>query len=366
MQLDENGVELIHCRISWNKSAFEAVAAGIDPIDVNGTPLKRANLKSGDVLRIGSIDITFLGDDDGEAGLASTAAGSSTFGLKPLTGELPPFLEESDIDEDMEVEEEQPERRPARPEKKSVSSARKGGGPRSSKAVTAGAGGDWMSGLAAESRVDLPAQGQSLSSVAAAPAADEEDFDEVKQEPPPAAAGPAMTNRLRSALHHRRDRPGEEDTLRSPFVLGLGGLAVGLLLLAAVFYFIGDRRSTQEEFDAARAVFNEGKYAQAITQLQQFANTHLGHPLEQSALMLSGLAGADRHLTGAVKDWSKGLDALKTFIQDSRDYDEFEGQHAGIADRASRIARGAAEAAAKTFDRSLLKVSDDAVSLVST
>lgn len=168
------------------------------------------------------------------------------------------------------------------------------------------------------------------------------------------------------AMHHRRDRPGEEDTLRSPVVLGLGGLAVTLMLLGAVFYFVGSRRSTQEEFDAARAVFDEGKYAQAITQLNQFANTHLGHPLEKTALMLAGLAGADRHLTGAVKEWPKGLDALKRFIEESRDYEGFEEQQPGIAERASRIARGAAESAAKSFDRSLLKTSDDAIALVTT
>src|SRR5690606_38447903 len=103
-----------------------------------------------------------------------------------------------------------------------------------------------------------------------------------------------------------------------------------------------------------------------IPLLEQFANTHLGHPLEKSALMLAGLAAADRHLTGAVKDWPKGLESLKAFIQQSRDYEGFEAEHPAIADRAGRIAKGAAEAAGKMFDRSLLKVSDDAVVLLTT
>ena len=38
----------------------------------------------------------------------------------------------------------------------------------------------------------------------------------------------------------------------------------------------------------------------------------------------------------------KGFEALKTFINDSRDYDTFEQQREGIAERSARIARGAA------------------------
>ncbi|MBL8848870.1 MAG: PQQ-binding-like beta-propeller repeat protein [Planctomycetaceae bacterium] len=360
--VDEKGVELIHCRISWNKSAFEAVAAGVEPIDVNGNLQQRAVLKSGDVVRIGSVDITFAGEGAERGGGAAAPADESTFGLKPVTGDLPSFLSEPDDD-------------PVIPPKRTASKPRAAEPPatpkKAAKPAPARNDDDWMkgmSGLAAESQPELPAH-RPRSQPAAASAA-EPDVDELDELEEPTeqkgAAAPVVSDRLRTALHNRRDRPGDEDTLRSPVVLGLGGLAITLLLLAGVFYFVGARRSTQEEFDAARAVFDEGKYAQAITQLTEFANKHHGDPLEETALMLAGLAGADRHLSGAVKDWPKGLEALKTFINDARDYDGFEEQHAGIAERATRIARGGAEAAGKTFDRSLLKVSDDAVTLVTT
>lgn len=374
IQIDENGVELIHCRISWNKSAYEAVAAGVEPIDVNGVMLQRSSLKSGDVLRIGSVDISFHSESSEAGQRAPSAPDAGGLGLKPITSELPPFLEQHS-DEPEPVEAPRRSARPAAPARSPAERATPAK-PRSKGTPPHKGDQDWvqsLSGLAAESRPDLPARHSSSHAAAPPPKhaappprpVDDEEFeedDEPADRPPPTA----VSDRLRTALHHRRERPGEEDTLRSPLVLGLGGLAAALLLLGAVFYFVGARRSTQEEFDAARAVFDEGKYAQAITLLQQFANTHLGHPLEQPALMLAGLAAADRHLTGAVKDWPKGLEALKTFIHDCRDYEGFEAEHPGIAERASRIARGAAEAAGKTFDRSLLKVSDDAAALVTT
>jgi len=374
--LDENGVELIHCRISWNKTAYEAVAAGVEPLDVNGSQVQRSKLKSGDVLRIGSVDITFE-DSDGGAG---HAAQSSSPGFKPITEELPPFLSEDNEDDDRPAKKSASAKRPpARPAAKAPPErppAPKPAAKASRPAPAPAKDADWMSGLAAESQAEMPVyRGKPQSAVKEQPDPDEEEDaeefevdekDEEAAKQQPADAKSAMTDRLRAAIHHSRERPGEEDTLRSPLVLGLGGLAAVMLLSAAVFYFVGQRRSTQEEFDIAKAVYDEGKYAQAIPLLNEFANTHLGHPLEQEALMLAGLAGADRHLSGAVKDWQKGFDSLKTFITDSRDYETFEQQHPGIAERASKIARGAAETAGKSFDRTLLKVSDDAVALVGT
>src|SRR5688500_5942456 len=92
--IDEEGVELIHCRVSWSKTAFEAVAAGVEPIDVNGNLVQRSQLKSGDVLRIGTVDMKFRGD--GESATAADIPASDNYGLKPVSEDLPSFLSEED------------------------------------------------------------------------------------------------------------------------------------------------------------------------------------------------------------------------------------------------------------------------------
>src|SRR5438067_1141401 len=73
LRIDEDGVESMHCRISWNKKAFEAVAAGIDGIDLNGTIVQRAVLKQGDVLRFGTVDVRFTEKETADAELPLVA-----------------------------------------------------------------------------------------------------------------------------------------------------------------------------------------------------------------------------------------------------------------------------------------------------
>jgi pSer/pThr/pTyr-binding forkhead associated (FHA) protein len=59
IRIPEDAVEPMHCRVSWNKKGFEAVAAGVDGLDLNGAVVQRATLKPGDVLRFGSVDIRY-------------------------------------------------------------------------------------------------------------------------------------------------------------------------------------------------------------------------------------------------------------------------------------------------------------------
>src|SRR5256885_12513233 len=64
--IDEPDVAPIHCRIAWNGASIDLAAANRDGVDVNGTLVRHASLKTGDVLRIGSADVV-LREFDGEA-----------------------------------------------------------------------------------------------------------------------------------------------------------------------------------------------------------------------------------------------------------------------------------------------------------
>ncbi len=389
--IDEPDVELMHCRVSWNKNGFEAVAAGVAPLDVNGNLVQRAILKSGDVLRIGSVDITFRsGDEAGAAG----AGKAGEVALKPVTGELPTFLTEPEPARSKSKPADKPRekgREPSR-EKAPVVAAKSARSPsprptdetieeaylddvlsdeEELEEVESAAGdGDWMTALAAESRVDVPTR-------RAMPEREAKEEEEQQQTPADkggeteaaeetAEEAESLKDRLRKAMHHPTHRPGQEDTIRSPLVLTLLGAVAVLALLAVTFYFIASRQTTQQEYDAAAQYITEQKYAQAIIAFDTFIALHPKDPLAQQAKVQRNLARIDQQIDSAVPNWGPGLEALREFLGAHRDDENFAELQEEVRRRAGKIALGAAESAGKTFDRDLLEVSKQANTIYTT
>ena len=79
----EADVHPFHCRIGWNKTCFEITAATSTGIDVNSTSVARVNLKQGDVIRIGSLDLIF--EDAPMPSSKDDSASSITFAPAPVS-----------------------------------------------------------------------------------------------------------------------------------------------------------------------------------------------------------------------------------------------------------------------------------------
>jgi len=428
IRINEEGVETLHCRVSWNKRAFEAIAAGIEGIEVNGSVVQKAVLKPGDVLRFGSVDLKFIESDTERAELPLVAAlaspDSGTMSLKPLSDELdvPDWLK-GDSEKAPPAPKPEAKSRPADetskaasrpkaakiipetpkaasklPEKAKVEKPRSEKPAARVKAPQPPADDDddlggfdldaGLEALAQESRASLPSMPTFDE-----PSADTADYDrpvkaksrpasppprsDVPAElPPPVAEIPApgvtgappKPDRVRDALRHqRRARPGEEDVLRSPLVIGLASAAVVSLILAAIFYFVGFRRSVQEEFDFAKAQFNENKFTQAIEAFNLFLAKHSEGPLAEEANRIRGLAMVDEQVTGAAPRFSEGMKNLKDFIAEHRDAPDYaENVQRDVAKRAGDIAVGASKAAGRVFDSALLDIARDAKSSLVT
>ena len=246
IQVEGDDVEIMHCRISWNKSGFEVVAAGGDGVDVNGTLVQKVQLSSGDVLRVGDSDITFKdGDLARQAEESDDDLNASTFGLKPLTGEIeiPPAIaeekekkspppdepltaDEIELEELEEIEEVPEKKRRSSKDKQKRSRDRKERERRERKRERAEK--EERSSKKSKSRREEPEPDDAgefdLEDLAAAQdepaekaakvlhrktdAAADESFDErVDEEPAPAPASEKLS--LRQRLHSRPKRPGE-------------------------------------------------------------------------------------------------------------------------------------------------------------
>jgi len=178
---------------------------------------------------------------------------------------------------------------------------------------------------------------------------EETDDDDVEKKPSLAA---------RMAMKHAR-RPGEQESLKSPLVLGLGGGGLILAVMAGTFYFIIGRDVVTKEMIAVDEAIAEQRYSQAIKQLDKFILIHGNDKYTEDAVLKRAQVRIDAAVTGSVPDWPKGIEAINQYRDDCRDFPKYSEQYPTLASYSEKIAKGSLETAARVFDRKLLQVSED-------
>lgn len=359
LRIDEEGVEIMHCRISWNKNNWEAVAAGADPFDLNGTAVQRATLKSGDTLRFGTVDVRFHG------GATVEDTSEDSIGIKPTSDEA--ILAYRDTAKQKATE----------PKKAAAPAPPKS--PRSDEQLvqglemlafdSKGSGGGSKKKAVADDMFDVeddspPAQPAPKSPAKAGPKKAEAIVDEVDSVP----EKPGIAGGVRAVLKTQPKRPGEQEPLKSRLVLGLLGGSVFLVLLGCTFYFVAFRRVADLEFDKAKSLIAEGKYNAGIEALQDFVKGFPKHEKTPEAGMLVGLAKIDQQIVAVAANYPEGVKSIREFVTLNSDQANFEAMKPELATRAGNVALGAAVLAGKNpkIGRALLVTSRDASTLFAT
>ena len=181
---------------------------------------------------------------------------------------------------------------------------------------------------------------------------DDSDAGEEKEKKGPSALA-------RMAMKHQK-RPGEQESVKSPLVLSLGGLAIALAVAAGAYWFIIGRKSTEKELQAIDAAIAEQRYSQAIASLDDFLLRHGRDRYTYPATVKRAKARIEKEIGGSAASWDKGLEALNLYNEEVRDFDEYKDEYEALAGYSEKIARGALESAAKLKRRELLDVSDEA------
>jgi len=319
ISIEEEGVGVLHCRISWSGKSFEVMAGGSNGIDVNGNLVQHAALADGDLLRIGSIDMLFRGDgpkvgrqDDG-------------VGLQPVTDdEIPKLTRATDVAREMggaaernkpAAREENHETFPLPPQPRPKPK------PRKDKSAS-------VDDVAEEDDDDL------------LEFADFGDQPDSKQD---TKAKPSKLGSLKTRLSGKPARPGEQDVARSPLVLSLGGGALALLLAALTVWFIIGRETAQKHYDAAQQQLKEGNFQQAASLFESFIQDYPRHRLSEDARYGLGIAKIKTALAGATPNWSRGLDEVQSFVKENRERPNYKSQIKRLQTFAADIAFGAAK-----------------------
>jgi outer membrane protein assembly factor BamB len=312
--IDEEGVAVLHCRISWSGKSYEVMCGGADGVDVNGQMVQHATLKDGDLLRIGSVDLVFRGR---KRTSAPAPPEEESIGLQQVTDDEIPIL------------------------KRATDVAREMGG----------SSGPLKPDVAEPRRESFPQTKKPHPKPASIPSPsttdeDDEDLDELfaaAQDEGAEKSKQSAVARLKGRLAGAPARPGEQDVARSPLVLMLGGGAIALLLAAVTVWFIIGRETAQKHYAAAQQEMNEGNYQQAAALFESFVQEHPRHQQAENARYGLGMAKIQMALAGATPNWPRGLEELQSFIKQNRDRPNYGSQVESLRKTAANVAFGAAK-----------------------
>ena len=291
----EPDVAPIHCRISWNKQGFEVTAATPGGVEVNSSTVAHLTLHHGDTIRIGSHDLVY----QDESGVAEESPGPGHHLPRRTKGKAEP------VDKPFEKPFEKPvESRP--PREKPVEDLSLFEGPvlTESQAV--------MEALQAQ---DLKEEFDTKHGASSKP----------KPRPGPMTARPV--------------RPGEQEILKSPLVLGLAGGGLTLLLITGIFWFFLTREQSNRLYDRAVAEMNDGQYSQSISSFEKFIREYPNHGLRRQADRGLAKALIQKEISGAAPAWSRGLERLNELIKAHRNESDFSSLHSSLWARRRRRRR---------------------------
>lgn len=365
--IDEESVAPIHCRISWNGNAFEVTAVTDGGVDVNGVLVRQKELGKGDVIAVGDYLLAYRRSRDLLAATPTVADHSARPAekVRRRTSERttePVHADDAGLNDD---------------DLAALASESDGGiggseaTPRSSSATTTRPRSRSRRDRATEDerrRSESPENGSPeeepvlLDQIPSPPAVEpgkqepeKTDSDTAKPAAAKASSSPSRFERLRYTK-----RPGDQDILTSPLVLGFGGLSLILLLAAGTFWLLIDREAANRLYTAAVADREAGRYAQAISGFDQFLIEFPTDERSRDARFALGLTRIERYAGGASPDFEQALAAFDEFVRGHRDLDGFDEQRDSLRRLAQQMTSGAAAAAIRTGDRKSLNAAEQA------
>lgn len=288
----------MHCRIIWMLTAYEAAAATPAGIDVNGHLIQSRKLEDRDVLRVGNVDVVF------HARRASEPPA-------PVPAEAAPVRSKS-----------RGEAKPAEPAPADEPSLYDGP--------------VW-------SDAELPTLPQRRG-----------------ERPPPPPKRSEVLQTIDRELSAGRSRPGEQQAFRSKLVLGLGILAVALMVAAATFAFLVSRQSADKLFARAEEEAGAGQWTTSATSFEEFLKRYPRESRRAVAERRLGELEVLREIRGSVPAWERGFSRLQAHMADRRAANDLTAAGPQIAEFAEEIALGAARAAEVNESSELLEIAERA------
>ncbi|MFO1020625.1 MAG: PQQ-binding-like beta-propeller repeat protein [Planctomycetales bacterium] len=367
--VDEDGVATMHCRISWGKSKYQITAANSAGVVVNGVLTAQADLKEGDVVRVGSSQIRFSesnspedleediplkAHDEKESRVPAWETPSRKQADERPVGTKSPVENRTATERRGKKghEDEPPPLQDSLAELFSDASSDDDGGflPSGSSYADDDDGAESHQGGSGRAGTD------SLAEILGDTPFEAREEAKTK--------GPPVINTPRDLFTPRKLRPQDRDAARSPLVLFLGGGTLVLLLAAGTLWFLINREGAAQMYGKALAEYDQKRYTSSIERFEEFLKSYPRHGMSKTARSYIGLARIEQTLVGAAPDWKRGLEQLDQYIRAERQKPSFPDWQTRVREIAEHIAFGSLETAVAAHDISQLDLSGSAAKVL--
>lgn len=338
IQVDEDGVATLHCRISWGGKEFQIASANSTGVVVNNQLTFRSDLKEGDLIKVGSLEMAF--HEQAHAGDLDDI---------PLEQSRPDFLA-----------------LPAAVKTSAVKTPPKG--TKVAESTSDSGKNAALTGEIVQEESLPPPVPKKKKKRSANPVADSlESLMAGMEKNPVEMEGvplPKPESKRESIFTRKPVRPGERDLTRSPLVMTLGIGTLVLVLVSLTLLFLVKRESAQQAFDAGLNEFKQKRFSVSIERFDEFLKTFPRHDLTKTAVGYSNLAKVEQVLAGSAPDWNRAVSLLEQYVRSIRELSNFSEMQVYARDAATRIALSAADGAGLQKKRELIETSTNAARIL--
>jgi outer membrane protein assembly factor BamB len=174
-------------------------------------------------------------------------------------------------------------------------------------------------------------------------------------------------SRLNDRIAGGPARPGEQQISRSPFVLGMGFVILGLGIVAAVFFLLIRSGSEARQLSDAMQALDESSYNEAEFLFTRFLTSYPRGVSSETALIGRHSARIRRYTEGKTFTVDSVVEArqrLDEFFRECRDFDQFRNEREKLIGYARKITRAAALVAIDSASQQALDASLGAMELL--
>ena len=170
-------------------------------------------------------------------------------------------------------------------------------------------------------------------------------------------------SRLNDRIAGGPRRPGEQEVTRSPFVLGMGFVLLGLAIIAAVFLFLNLGEGEKRQLKSASAALEKSSYNEAVTLFRAFLLRYPNGESAETARIGLHTAQVQKYTDDnkfSVESVVSARKSLEEFIRECRDFDQYKSEQEKLVRYATKITRVAARVAVDQCSQDALDASEAA------